>query len=416
MSATGRGAQHRSRIVVTIATVTSAATLIAACSADSDGGDGTSPATTSSATSSPTTGSSAPSGSTGAGEPMEGTPFAVEEVDSFGEPWAMAFLPDGDLVITERGGRMHVRDQESGERVEVAGLPEIVHEGQGGLGDVLPGPTFADDGTLYLSWAEAGEGGNGAAVGRGRLVVEGDEARLEGLEVIWRQEPKVDSDAHYGHRLAIDPEAELLYVTSGERQEEDPAQDTSNTLGTIVRLSLDGEPAEDNPLADEGGASPEIYSYGHRNPLGLELAPDGRLWSTEMGPRGGDELNLVEAGGNYGWPEASDGSEYGGDDIPDHADGDGFVAPKVSWDPSISPGNLMIYRGDLFDGWEGDAFIGGLSGESLTRVDLQGDRATEEETWEMGERIRAVEVAPDGAIWLLEDAGSGRLLRLTPSA
>ncbi|GAB3108870.1 PQQ-dependent sugar dehydrogenase [Janibacter alkaliphilus] len=412
---THRPSSRRARLA-TLACAALVAVTLTACSdgggGTSDGGSATSTADDGSATTSASSGQGA---SSGAGEPLEGTPFAVEEVDSFDEPWAMAFLPGGDLLVTERSGTMHLRDQASGERAEVAGVPEVVHSGQGGLGDVLPGPTFADDGTVYLSWAEEAEQGNRAAVGQARLVTDGDEPRLEGLEVIWRQQPSVDGDAHYSHRLAIDPEAEHLYVSSGDRQEQDPAQDTSNTLGTIVRLDLDGVPVADNPLADEDGAAPGIYSYGHRNPLGLELAPDGRLWSSEMGPEGGDELNLVEAGGNYGWPEASNGSDYGGGDIPDHAEGDGFVAPAVSWDPSISPGSLMIYDGELFADWEGDAFLGGLSGESLTRVALDGAQATEEETWEMGERIRAVEAGPDGAIWVLEDAGSGRLLRLTPA-
>lgn len=343
-------------------------------------------------------------------------PFEVEEVDRFDEPWAMTFLPGtGDLLVTERSGTLHLRDAESGERVEVDGVPEVVDEGQGGLGDVLAGPTYAEDQVVYLSWAEAGDGGVGAAVGRARLTTAADAAALEDLEVIWRQTPKVEGDGHFGHRLAFSPDGEHLFVSSGERQLQDPAQDTSNTLGTVVRLTPDGEPAPGNPLADEGGVSAEIWSWGHRNPLGLEFAPDGTLWLSEMGPEGGDELNMVEAGSNYGWPEASDGSDYGGGEIPDHTDGDGFAAPAVSWNPSLSPGSLMIYGGELFPDWEGDAFLGGLSGESLVRVDLDGEAAGDVESFPMGERIRAVEAGPDGAVWLLEDEGSGRLLRLTPS-
>ena len=224
-----------------------------------------------------------------------------------------------------------------------------------------------------------------------------------------------DGDGHFSHRLAFSPDGEHLFVSSGDRQLGDPAQDTTNTLGTIVRLTLDGEPAAGNPLADEGGAAAEIWSWGHRNPLGLEFASDGTLWSSEMGPEGGDELNLIEAGANYGWPEASNGSDYGGGEIPDHADGDGYVAPARSWTPSISPGSLLVYGGDLFEDWQGDAFLGALSGEALVRVDLEGQSSGDAEVFDMGQRIRAVEEGPDGAIWLLEDEGSGRLLRLTPA-
>ena len=339
----------------------------------------------------------------------------MAEVDTFVEPWAMAFLPGtGDLLVTERSGTLHLRDAESGERVEVAGTPEVVDDGQGGLGDVLPGPTFEEDQVVYLSWAEAGEGGTGAAVGRARLVSDGGGAALEGLEVIWRQTPKVEGSGHFSHRLALDPDGEHLFVSSGDRQQLDPAQDTGNTLGTVVRLTLDGQAAPGNPLADQGGAAAQIWSWGHRNPLGLEFAPDGTLWSSEMGPEGGDELNVVEEGGNYGWPEVSDGSQYGGGEIPDHAEGDGFVAPVESWNPSISPGSLLIYTGDLFPQWQGDALLGALSGQALVRVDLEDGRSRGSEVIELGQRIRAVEQGPDGAVWLLEDEGSGRLLQLTP--
>ncbi len=351
------------------------------------------------------------------GEDDRAWPFAVEEVDRFDEPWAMAFLPgSGDLLITERSGILHLRDGDSGERVEVEGAPAVVDAGQGGLGDVLPGPTYAEDGLVFLSWVEAGEGGTGAAVGRARLDTTGGRASLADLEVIWRQTPKTGGDGHFGHRLALSPGGDHLFVSSGERQQKDPAQDTTNTLGSIVRLTLDGEPAPGNPMADKGGPTAEIWSWGHRNPLGLEFAADGTLWSSEMGPEGGDELNLIEAGANYGWPEVSNGSDYGGGEIPDHADGDGYAAPARSWTPSISPGSLLIYRGDLFEDWQGDAFLGALSGEALVRVDLDGETTGDTEIFDMGERIRAVEEGPDGAIWLLEDEGAGRLLRLTPSS
>ncbi|HSU03151.1 MAG TPA: PQQ-dependent sugar dehydrogenase [Nocardioides sp.] len=343
-------------------------------------------------------------------------PFAVEELDRFDEPWAMAFLPDGDLLVTERSGTLHLRDADEGSRVEVTGTPSVADSGQAGLGDVLPGPTYDQDGLVYLSWAEQGDGGIGAAVGRARLVADTERPSLEDLEVIWRQTPRTGGDGHLSHRLAFSPDGQHLFVSSGDRQLGSPAQDTTNTLGTIVRLTLEGEPAPGNPLADEGGVTAEIWSWGHRNPLGLEFAPDGTLWSSEMGPEGGDELNLVEAGSNYGWPAVSDGSDYGGGEIPDHADGDGYAAPARSWDPSISPGSLLVYGGDLFADWQGDAFLGALSGEALVRVDLDGREAGDVEVYDLGERVRAVEEGPDGAIWLLEDEGAGRLLRLTPAS
>ena len=349
-------------------------------------------------------------------EETAAAPFTTDEITDFDDPWAMAFLPDStDLLVTERTGAVHLRDAQTGEGVEVDGVPEVEVAGQGGLGDVAVSPTFAEDQAVYLSWVEADDGGTGAVVGRARLDVQSDAASLRDLEVVWRQGPTVDGDGHFSHRIAFDPDGEHMYVSSGDRQKLTPAQETSNTLGTIVRLTLDGEPAPGNPLATDDGASPEIWSWGHRNPLGLEFAPDGTLWSSEMGPEGGDELNVIEAGGNYGWPEASQGSHYGGEEIPDHAEGDGFVAPQASWVPAISPGSLMIYTGDLFEDWTGDAFLGALSGEALVHVDLDGASAGDDTIFDMGERIRDVVEGPDGAIYVLEDAGSGRLLRLTPA-
>lgn len=343
----------------------------------------------------------------------DGRPFVVTERATFDEPWAMSFLPGTPwAAITERSGALHLVDVASGEQRPVGGVPEVVDAGQGGLGDLVPGPTFSDDQTVYLSWVERGEGGTGAAVGRARLLTDGA-PRLEGLEVIWRQAPKVSGNGHFSHRLAFSPDGEFLFVSSGDRQKMQPAQDVSNTLGTIVRLTPDGRPAPGNPLAGQAGASPEIWSHGHRNPLGLAFDADGRLWASEMGPQGGDEVNLITPGANYGWPEVSNGSHYGGGEIPDPAPGDGFTAPKVWWTPSVSPGSLMIYSGDAFPQWAGDAFIGALSGQALIRVDLDGEEASTADEWPMGQRIREVEQGPDGSIWLLEDAPGGRLLQLT---
>lgn len=339
----------------------------------------------------------------------DGRPFVVEEIGELDEPWAMTFLPDGRSLITGRGGELTLRSTD-GQTVEVSGIPEVVHQGQGGLGDVIAAPDFETTRHVYLSWAESGSGGSGAAVARATLTEDGGEANLADLTPVWQQAPKVSGNGHYGHRLAFSPDGEHLFVSSGERQKMEPAQDLESHLGKIVRLDPDGAAAADNPFADRGEVAADVWSYGHRNPLGLAFDQAGNLWNSEMGPQGGDELNLVREGANYGWPEASNGSHYGGEDIPDHAAGDGFEAPKASWNPSVSPGSLMIYTGEMFPQWQGDAFLGALSAESLIRVDLDGTNATEGDTWEMDHRVREVEQAPDGSIWLLTD--EGQLLRL----
>lgn len=337
--------------------------------------------------------------------------FTVLEHEAFDDPWALAFLPGtGTMAVTERGGSIRLRDPDGSVR-DVSGVPEVVAEGQGGLGDLIPGPTFADDGTVFLSWVEPGDGGTGAVVGRARLDVEA--GTLTAVETIWEQRPKVDGNGHFAHRLLI--QDQHLFVSSGDRQKLGPAQAMDANLGKIVRLTLEGDPAPGNPFEADGGVAAEFWSIGHRNPLGLAVDDEGRLWASEMGPQGGDELNLIKPGLNYGWPEASNGAHYGGGEIPDHADGDGFEPPKAFWTPSISPGSLMIYTGDLFPAWKGDAFLGALSGEALVRVDLDGESATTAENWPMGARIRAVAQAPDGAIWLLQDGSGGRLLELRPA-
>lgn len=336
-----------------------------------------------------------------AGKPLAGTPFLTEELGDFDEPWAMAFLPGGDALISERGGRLKLR-QADGRTVEVSGVPEVVAAGQGGLGDVVASPAFATDRTVYLSWAAAGAGGTGAEVGRAVLVRDGDRARLDDLRVIWRQQPKTSGSGHYGHRLAFSPDGSHLFVTSGDRQKMTPAQDRGSTLGKIIRM-------------DPDGGNARIWTLGQRNPLGIAFDAAGNLWSSEMGPQGGDELNLIVEGRNYGWPRVSNGSHYGGGNIPDHAPGDGFEAPKVWWNPSISPGSLIVYSGAMFPQWDGDAFIGALSGQALIRVALDGTSATKADQWDFADRVREVEQAPDGSIWVLTDGSGGRLLRLTPA-
>ncbi len=344
-----------------------------------------------------------------------GRPFAVEEIARFNQPWAMTFLPGGrQALITERPGKLRLWTQ-GGQAVEVGGVPAVDYGGQGGLGDVILDPGFAGNGLVYLSFAEGGEGGTRhAAVGRGRLVTEGGPPRIEGFQVIWRQTPGFTGQGHYGHRLAFSPDGRHLFISSGERQQFTPAQDMTSNAGKILRLNPDGSVPADNPFAARGGVTAQIWSFGHRNPLGIAFDAQGRLWEVEMGPRGGDELNLIERGGNYGYANVSNGNHYDGRDIPDHRPGDGYVAPLVSWTPVISPGDMIIYSGSLFPQWRGDALIGALSGEALVRVDIDGETAREAERWPMGERIREVEQAPDGSVYLLEDGENGRLLRLTP--
>jgi glucose/arabinose dehydrogenase len=337
--------------------------------------------------------------------------FVIEPVATFREPWAMAFLPDGRVLVSEKRGALKLHSPAAGRTVDVAGVPEVEYGGQGGFGDVVLHPDFATNGLVYLSYAEPGERGTaGAAVARARLELENGGPALEDLEVIWRQVPKVGGRGHYGHRIAFGPDG-YLFLSSGERQEFEPAQDLDSNLGKIVRLHDDGTVPSNNPFAERGGVTAEIWSLGHRNPLGLAFDAEGQLWNTEMGPRGGDELNRVERGANYGYPLVSNGDHYSGRSIPDHHTRPDLKAPAISWSPVISPSSLLFYSGNEFPQWQGDAFVGGLSSESLVRIELGPDGPREAERFRMGERIRAVEQGPEGAIWLLED--SGRLVKLT---
>jgi glucose/arabinose dehydrogenase len=235
---------------------------------------------------------------------------------------------------------------------------------------------------------------------------------MQDFKIVWRQAPKVTGAGHFAHRIAFGPDG-AMYVTSGDRQKGDPAQATGGNLGKVLRLTPDGQPFPGNPSAARGGVQAQVWSTGHRNLLGIAFAPDGRLWEHEMGPQGGDEVNLILPGKNYGWPIVSNGSQYGGADIPDHPTRPEFEQPKVWWNPSISPAGLIVYTGELFKAWRGDLLLGALSGEALIRVDVQGDKAAKAERWNLGARIREVEQGPKGEIYLLEDGG--RLLRLTPA-
>lgn len=341
-------------------------------------------------------------------------PFATEAITTFDEPWAMEFLPDGRLLVTEKRGRLQLVDLATGTKTGISGVPDVDYGGQGGFGDVLLHPDFADNGVIYLSYAEAGDGDTrGAAVAKGTLALSGNGGSLEDLEVIWRQQPKVTGRGHYGHRLAFSADG-YLFISSGERQKFDPSQDMDANLGKILRLYDDGSVPADNPFADAGGVTAEIWSLGHRNPLGIAFDAQGRLWNHEMGPRGGDELNLVKKGENYGYPIVSNGDHYSGEPIPDHDTRPEFEAPKVWWTPVISPGGLVIYSGQLFSDWRGDGLIAALSAQALVRIAFDGENAKEAARYDMGRRIRAVEQGPDGAVWLLEDGRGGRLLKLTP--
>ena len=348
--------------------------------------------------------------SASAGQSPGERPFAVTQVMRFDSPWALDFLPGSGVaktniaLVTEKAGTLWLVDVTNGRKQNVSGVPQVHVEGQGGLADVVAHPDFAGNQRIYLSFSEAGPGGtSGAAVGYGRLILGSGPPRLEGFRVIWRQQPKVAGGNHYSQRIAFAPDGSM-FVTSGERFQFTPAQDPDVDLGKTVHMTAEGQLI--------GG---RYYTLGHRNLLGLAFAPDGRLWETEMGPMGGDELNLIVPGRNYGWPKASNGSNYDGSDIPDHRAGDGFEPPKVWWNPSISPGSLLIYDGGLFPQWKGDALIGALSGEAFVHVRIRGDRASKADQWDMGARIRAVDQGPGGEVYLLEDGAGGRLLRLTPA-
>src|SRR5688572_1130049 len=343
--------------------------------------------------------------------------FTISPVATFREPWAMAFLPGDRLLVTEKRGALKLHSLATGQTIDVSGVPAVEYAGQGGFGDVVLHPNFARHGLVYLSYAERGErSAAGAAVARAKLVVGDGRASLDGLDVIWRQTPKVDGRGHYGHRIAFGPDG-FLYISSGERQKFNPAQDMQQNLGKIVRLNDDGSVPADNPFAQRGGVTAQVWSLGHRNPLGLAFDAQGQLWNVEMGPMGGDELNLVRRGANYGYPLVSNGNHYGGANIPDHDTRPDLAAPAAFWNPVISPSSLLFYSGSEFPDWQGDALIGGLSSTSIVRIEFgAGGTAREAARYRMPERMRALEQGPDGAIWALEDGRGGRLLRLTAAA
>jgi glucose/arabinose dehydrogenase len=347
--------------------------------------------------------------------------FTIQDYGAFDEPWALAFAPGTAVVfVTERAGTLKFVDTSSGKHGTVSGLPKVDYGGQGGLGDIafLPTESAATLGkrTIYLTWVEAGERGTrGAVAGRGTLVCDKpDVCRIDGLSVIWRQDPKVEGRGHFSHRLLFTPDGQTLYLSSGERQKFTPAQDLSVNLGKVLRLNPDGTAKPGNPFAAKGGVSAQIWSYGHRNLLGLGFDARGRLWELEHGPKGGDELNLIMPGKNYGWPLVSNGDNYDGTPIPRHATRPDLVPPAISWNPVIAPGDFIFYSGDKFPAWKGQAIIAGLGSAGLVRVAIDGTSAREVERIDLGTRIREVEQGPDGAVWIAEDGEGGRLRRLVP--
>ena len=343
-----------------------------------------------------------------------GSRLSAESFGTFNEPWAMTFLPSGDLLVTEKPGTLLLVSLGDRSRVPVEGLPEVAYGGQGGLGDIILHPQYQENHWVYLSYAEQDAAGNrGAVVARARLRGVSTEPKLENLEVLWRQTPKVTGSGHYSHRLAFSPDGHL-FITSGERQKQTPAQSWDQDLGKVIRLNADGSVPPDNPFQDKGERAKTFWSLGHRNLLGIAFDKQGQLWTHEMGPRHGDEFNLTVGGENYGWPIVSWGDQYSGIPIPDHDTRPEFNAPEVYWVPTVAPSGLIIYDGALFPKWQGQAFIGGLRSKSLLRIRIEGDQAEEVERFDMGKRIREVEQGPKGAIWVLEDKNEARLLRLTP--
>jgi glucose/arabinose dehydrogenase len=346
-------------------------------------------------------------------------PIMVETVaDGLDHPWGLAFLPEGGMLVTERSGTMRYVSAEGEVSPPIAGVPPVVDRGQGGLLDVTLHPDFTGNRLVYWSYSESGEDGtNGTAIARGRLSE--DRSELTGVEVIFRQQPKVASNNHFGSRLVFDRDG-YLFATLGERSAARfrvMAQDLGTHLGKVIRIRDDGSAPDDNPFVGEDGAMPEIWSYGHRNPQGMALHPvTGAIWTHEHGPRGGDEVAIPQPGDNHGWPVFSYGVEYSGrpiTDLDEHPPE--FARPVWQWTPSIAPSGMAFYAGDAIPEWEGDIFVGALAGTMLVRLELDGDRVTGEERMleDLGWRIRDVAVGPDEALYLLTDESDGGILRIT---
>lgn len=339
--------------------------------------------------------------------------YRVETIAQFNEPWAITSLPDQRLLITERKGQLKLFDPKTKSIVNVSAVPAVSYGGQGGLGDVILHPDFQNNHWLYLSYASKGQGGYGAQISRAKLDLSNPaQPKLTDLKTIWQQVPKVSGQGHYGHRMMFGPDGKL-WVSSGERQKFDPAQDMQSNLGKILRLNDDATPVKDNPFIQQGGVTAQIWSLGHRNPLGMAFDPQGQLWVVEMGPKGGDELNRIVKGENYGYPIVSNGDHYSGLPIPDHHTRPEFKAPEIDWTPVISPSSLMIYTGNQFPLWQQKALIGGLSSEAIIVVDLNAKPVREVQRLEMKQRIRGLHQVQDGSIWVIEDGPKAKLLKLS---
>lgn len=344
------------------------------------------------------------------------TPIAKD----FDKPWALAFLPDGRFLVTEKAsGKLFIVSSDGKKSPAVAGLPKVDARDQGGLLDVEVSPDYAKTQTVFWTYSEPREGGNGLAVARAKLV-DGAQPKLDGVKVIFRMQPTLDSTKHSGGRLVFAPDGNL-FVTLGERSIMEgrvQAQKLDSHLGKIVRIKPDGSVPSDNPFVKKAGAKPEIYSYGHRNVLSAALDAQGRLWEVEMGPQGGDELNRPEAGKDYGWPTIGYGEEYSGKALHKSTQQAGMEQPVYYWDPVISPSGMAIHSGKLFPEWKGNIFIGGLSSQALIRLVLEKDKVVGEERLllDKKERIREVAEGPDGALYVLTDSGSGELWKLTPGS
>ena len=362
---------------------------------------------------------------------MEKPAFTTKSVATFNEPWAMTALPTVNneppkLLVTQKTGELFVVNTTAGAKTAVTGIPEVAYGGQGGLGDIILAPDFATSNNIYLSYVEAGKGDDsnkfGAKVIKATLTgSDTDTPILKAITPIWEQFPKLKGQGHYSHRLLFSPDGKYLYISSGERQEKTPAQDMSVNLGKIIRLNPDGSAPADNPFTkntSDTSIATQFWTIGHRNVLGMAFDDKGRLWAHEMGPRGGDEFNLIEKGKNYGWPVVSNGRNYSGTDIPDHDTRPDFAAPKISWTPVISPSSISIYKAGKyndFSAWQANALISGLSSKALIVVNFdKNNGAAERYRYDMGERIRGV-LNVDGKVWLLEDGAEGRLLRLLPN-
>jgi len=384
---------------------------------------------------------------TNAGEqkPDPNLPFTTTQVATLDLPWRIAFLPDGRMLITEKVGRVDLVTPQ-GAKTEVAGVPPAYYQGQNGMLGVFLSPHYATDHNVYLTYVEPGDYGGGLALGRAQLMLDGDKARLAGFQVLWRQMPR-GKGGQAGAQIAFSPDGNYLFLAVGDRQRMTPAQDPNEPVGKILRLTLDGKPAPGNPWEGKTGAATiplidppadtekaktapvvsnytfpgpnltpaETWTSGHRTPYGLAFGPDGRLWEVEHGPRGGDELNLIERGKNYGWPLVSYGQNYNGVPIPSPDTRPDLAKPVIYWTPVIAPGNLMFYNGSAFPQWNGNALVSGLVTNAIVRITFDGKGgATAVQRWNVGVRVRDIEEAPDGSLWMLQDDDSGGLFHLTP--